>query len=59
MTRIVNLNKTRKRREAVKKRAQADANAMKFGKTKAERVLNATQNERARIKLDGHRFDDE
>lgn len=55
----VNLNRIRKAVERVKKRRQADENAMKHGRTKAERVLEATKNARARAKLDAHRRDEE
>lgn len=55
----VNLNKFRKTRERVEKRALADANAVKFGQTKAQRVLDASRNEKARAMLDRHKMDDE
>lgn len=55
----INLNKARKDRARAERRAAADANAAKFGRTKAERVLEATRNERARAMLDRHRVDEE
>jgi hypothetical protein len=48
MSKIVNLNKARKARERVKKRAQADENAVKFGLTKSQKDLNKARD------LDGH-----
>ena len=55
----LSLSKARKAREKMKKRQQADENAVKYGKTKAERVLEATQNDKARRALDGHEFEQE
>ncbi len=44
----LNLNKARKERARGRRKAQADANALKFGRTKAERLLEAARNEQAR-----------
>lgn len=55
----VNLNKYRKARARTESRAQADENAVKFGRTKAQRVLDAARNEKARQMLDRHIMDDE
>ncbi|MEM9349531.1 MAG: DUF4169 family protein [Pseudomonadota bacterium] len=54
---IVNLNRARKAREKTAKRARADANAVKFGRTKAERAAQATEQEVAKTRLDGHKRD--
>ncbi|WP_421704330.1 DUF4169 family protein [Aliiroseovarius sp.] len=54
MAKVVNLNKARKARDRVKKRAQADENAVKFGLTKAEKNLNKTRAEKSARDLDGH-----
>ncbi len=59
MTEPINLNKARKARDRVKKKAQADENAVKFGRTKAQRVLEAAQSDKMRAALDRHRLDDE
>lgn len=59
MNQPINLNKIRKAVDKVKKRQQADENAVKFGRTKAARVLDATLNDKARASLDRHKFDDE
>ena len=55
----VNLNKVRKARDRAAEKAQADANAVKFGRTKAERVLSAAQAEQAARRLDQLKFEDE
>ena len=54
MAKIVNLNKARKARDRVAKRAQADENAVKFGLTKAEKDLNKARAEKSARDLDGH-----
>ena len=55
MAEIVNLRHARKLRERAKKRAQGDANALKFGRSKAERMGEAARAEADRRRLDGHR----
>ena len=55
----VNLNRARKEKARQEARRQADANAAKFGRTKAERILDATRAAKARAILDAHRRDDE
>lgn len=51
----VNLNRFRKEKARDEARRQADANAAKFGRSKAERVLAAARTEKARRVLDQHR----
>lgn len=55
----VNLNHARKERARTEKRAEADANVAKHGRTKAERILEATRNARAARALDQHRIEEE
>lgn len=55
----VNLNRFRKEKAREAARAEADANAAKFGRTKAERVLAATKAEKARRLLDQHRREED
>lgn len=54
MSDVVSLSKARKAAAAKAARATADANAMKFGRTKAERLLQRTREEKAARELDGH-----
>ena len=54
MAKVVNLREARKARERAEKRAQGDANAAKFGRTKAEREQEAARAEKARAFIDGH-----
>lgn len=55
MSRIVNLNRARKDRARTEKRSEADANAAKFGRTKAERQAEAARTAREAAILDGHK----
>jgi Domain of unknown function (DUF4169) len=52
---VVNLNKARKAKDRAADRAQADANAAKFGRTKAEKALEDARSEKALRDLEGHR----
>lgn len=53
----VNLNQFRKDKARAEGKARADANAVKFGRTKAEKLREATQQEQARRTLDQHEFE--
>ena len=55
MSAPINLNRARKAREKVKKRAEADENAVKFGRTKAEKNRDRVAAEKAARDLDGKR----
>jgi len=53
MADIVNLRAARKANNRLKDRAQADENAAKFGRSKAQRALEKAQADKARRDLDG------
>ena len=53
----INLNRVRKARARAEKRRQADANSVRFGRTKTERDLEKTEGDRAKEALDAHRRD--
>lgn len=55
---VVNLNKARKARDRAEAKAQADANAVRHGRTKAERLLEAARADKARRALDGLKFEE-
>lgn len=55
----INLNRARKARARVAAREAADANAVKHGRPKATRDLDAARKELADKRLDGHERDDE
>ena len=59
MTSIANLNRYRKDRARADAKAEADANAAKHGRTKAQKLLEATQAEKARRALDAHKFEED
>lgn len=57
MAEIVNLRQARKGKARAEARAQADANAAKFGRTKAQKAVEAAEAARARTELDGKKRD--
>ena len=59
MSEIVNLNKVRKDRERLARKTEADQNARRFGRTKAERLAEAVQSEQLKRHLDRLKFEDE
>lgn len=58
MAEITNLNRFRKQKNRADKRAQATENAVKFGRTKAQKTLETAKADKARRDLDQHRQDD-
>ena len=57
MAEIINLQKVRKQRARADKAEQAEQNRIKFGRTKAERMLEETRAEKLAKLTDGHRLD--
>ena len=51
----VNLNRYRKAKAKTERRRQADANAAKFGRTKAQKEAAQKKADRASGQLDGHK----
>jgi len=58
MTRPVNLSRYRKQKARAEKSAQADQNAVRFGRSKARKSMDQTRVDKARRDLDGHRRDE-
>ncbi|OIP85100.1 MAG: DUF4169 domain-containing protein [Rhodobacterales bacterium CG2_30_65_12] len=54
MSTVTNLTRFRKHKARAKTRVKADANAVKFGRTKAEKALQRARAEKAARELDGH-----
>lgn len=54
MAEIINLRAVRKAKDKADARAQADANAVKFGRRKADKALEAALLAKAKRDLDGH-----
>lgn len=57
MAEPVNLNRFRKDRARDAKRAEADANAAKFGRSKEQKAREAADAARAQAELDGKKRD--
>lgn len=57
MTDPVNLNRFRKDKARAAKKASGDANAVKFGRTKAQKQREEAEARKARAALDGHKRD--
>jgi hypothetical protein len=53
MGKVISLSKARKGRQRTEEKRQADANAVKHGKTLAERRAEAVERDRAKRELDG------
>ncbi len=57
MARITNLNRFRKEKARAEKRARAEANAAKYGRSKAQKELEQARAEKSARLLDAHRRD--
>lgn len=57
MAEVINLRSAKKQAARTAARVRGDENAMKFGRTKAERALEKTRAEKATRDLDGHKRD--
>ena len=58
MTQITNLNRFRKQKARDEARREAGANAAKHGRTKAQKLAEKTDKDRAARHLDGVKRDD-
>ncbi len=54
MAKVTNLNRFRKQKARAEKRARADENAAKHGRTKAQKALETARADKAARDLDGH-----
>ncbi|WP_212525744.1 DUF4169 family protein [Actibacterium sp. MT2.3-13A] len=59
MSKPINLRAARKARERAQKRAEGDANAAKFGRTKAQKESEARAEDKARATWEAHRREPE
>ncbi len=55
----INLNQARKTKTRAEAKAKADENAIRFGRTKAQKVLEATQDRQASDRLAQLKFEDD
>ena len=53
----IKLNKARKARAKAQRRAQADENAVKFGRSKVEKTRDTAENKRSASELDRKKLD--
>ena len=58
MADIINLRQVRKDRDRQKKKAGADQNAARFGRSKSERRKEEAETAREAKTLDGHKIED-
>ena len=58
MAEILSLSKARKAKARSDKEATAEANRIKFGRIKAEKLNDATEKARADKHIDGHKRDE-
>ncbi|WP_020043373.1 DUF4169 family protein [Salipiger mucosus] len=58
MSNVINLNRFRKQKARDEKRATADENAAKHGRSKAEKAQERARTERAERDLDGAKLDE-
>ncbi len=58
MAEILSLSKARKAKARTEKEAAAEANRLKFGRTKAEKVKEAGEKARADKHIDAHKRDE-
>jgi len=58
MAQPVNLNRFRKDKARAVQKARAEQNAVKYGRSKAEKLCDTTKAEKAARDLDGHQRDE-
>jgi hypothetical protein len=58
MAEIISLSKARKAKARTEKEAAAEANRMKFGRTKAEKLKDAAETAKATKHIDAHKRDE-
>ena len=57
MSRAINLNQIRKAKQATQKKNEAAENAVKFGRTKAQKKAEQNAQNRLDAHLEGHKID--
>lgn len=58
MAEIISLSKVRKAKARTEKEAAAEANRQKFGRTKGEKLKDATEKAKADKHIDAHKLED-
>lgn len=59
MAKPVNLNRFRKQKARAEQKTRAAENAVKYGRTQAEKALETARRDKARRDLDAHRGEDD
>lgn len=54
---VINFNKARKAKARADRRAQADENAVRHGRTKSERALTKLREDKSKRDHDGHKIE--
>jgi hypothetical protein len=54
---VISLSSVRKARTKDATKAQADANAVRFGRTRAQKAVEDATTDKAKDKLDAHKID--
>jgi hypothetical protein len=57
MAKVVNLNRYRKKRVRDERQKTAEANRVKYGRTKGERMKDQVERERTRAEIDAKRLE--
>ncbi|WP_170427776.1 DUF4169 family protein [Ruegeria arenilitoris] len=58
MSKPVNLNRYRKEKARAEKKARADQNAVKFGRSKAEKIESKFEQNKQHRDIDNHELDE-
>lgn len=58
MAEILSLSRARKAKARTEKEATAEANRLKFGRTKSEKLRDASDKAKAERHIDGHKRDE-
>ena len=59
MAEIINLRRARKQKQRIEDAATAEANRLKFGRSKSEKKLQVLEEQRTAQLLDGHKREPE
>jgi len=59
MSNVINLNQVRKQKARAANRTQADENAVRHGRSKADKTRDAAQAEKSRDQHEAHKREDE
>ncbi|EAR50642.1 hypothetical protein OG2516_06082 [Oceanicola granulosus HTCC2516] len=58
MSKVVNLRQARKLQDRATRKKLADENALRHGRSKAQRLLEAAESQKMKLRLDAQKFDE-